>query len=69
MILGPAPGTESWCGSLGATMTIDEAHGGVVISSFWKPSPEELALLNANGYVTLNVHGSTHPIVSITTSP
>jgi hypothetical protein len=35
------------------------------IQSFWKPTPEELALLNANGYVTLFVISNQTPPVYI----
>lgn len=67
MLLGPAKGTEEWCGKLPATMSTDAF--GTVITSFWKPTPEELALLNANGFVALSIHSNSHPIVSIVALP
>lgn len=36
-------------------------NGAHAIASFWKPSPEELALLNAGKPVVLIVQGYTHP--------
>lgn len=37
------------------------------ITSIWKPSPEELAALNAGGGVALTVFGEYHPPISIWT--
>jgi hypothetical protein len=41
---------------------VDEQSGKENFS-FWKPTPEELAMLNANGCVALSVFGSGHPPV------
>lgn len=37
--------------------------------SVWKPSPEELAMLNRGGYVLLWIFGDVHPPVAVTTHP
>lgn len=34
-------------------------------SSFWLPTPEELARLNAGEPICLTIYGSTHPVVSV----
>lgn len=47
---------------------VSEVVGGYrAVSSYWKPTPEELAELNAGGYVRLTVIGLTHPVVAIGT--
>lgn len=38
---------------------------GATITSFWKPTPEELEALNANGVVMVTVLGTLHPPVEI----
>lgn len=38
-------------------------EGQPVVVSFWRPTAEELALLNAGGLVALCVHGHTMPPV------
>lgn len=35
--------------------------------SLWKPTPEELAQLNAGGFVVLSLMGTRHPPVSMGT--
>lgn len=37
-----------------------------VIATFWRPTPEELALLTSNGLIGLWVFGTAHPPVAIT---
>lgn len=49
--------------NLPATLTVDDSNGEVIISSFWKPSTEELALLNANSLIMLRVFGRDPPPV------
>jgi hypothetical protein len=44
-------------------MTLVTADGHPSMTSFWRPSPAELELLNANGHVMLTVYGSGHPPV------
>ena len=36
-------------------------NGELGYKSFWKPSPEELAILNADGYVAAEMLGGMHP--------
>jgi hypothetical protein len=52
------------CDSLRAQAGVMEP-GFPFIQSYWKPTPEELALLNANGYVTLFVFSNQMPPVYI----
>lgn len=66
MTLGPPKDVKPGeCQSLSATMTHDEV-GRRCMVSFWKPTPEELALLNSNGSIGLWVFGQAHPMVWIT---
>lgn len=62
-ILGAPKGEEDACDDLNIqrahTMYGDRPVKCVV--SFWKPTSEELALLNANGCIQLCVIGTTHP--------
>jgi hypothetical protein len=51
------------CGALPITRA--EWDGMPAVVSFWKPTSEELALLNAGGSVALWVIGETMPPVSI----
>lgn len=44
----------------------DSQHNGLpTVMSFWKPSPEELAHLNANGQLMLQIVGRTMPPVIV----
>jgi hypothetical protein len=52
------------CGALPITRT--ECEGLPAVVSFWKPTAEELAMLNAGGSVALWVIGQTMPPVSLT---
>lgn len=56
-----------------ATLPVQEgvsAEGYNVMVSYWQPSAEELAELNAKGFVTLWVFGKVHPVVAMgTTAP
>lgn len=49
---------------LPATRTQYE-DGTFAIVTYWKPSPEELALLNSNGLVKLHVLGYVSPPVAV----
>jgi hypothetical protein len=51
------------CGALPITRT--EHCGQPVIASYWRPTPEELVLLNAGAPVALWVIGQTMPPVSL----
>jgi hypothetical protein len=64
MILGAPPGMPN-CDNLPATMMVDENDGSVIIASFWQPTVEELAALNAGKPVTLFIFGKHHPPVAI----
>lgn len=69
-VLGAPAGwdqSEVPCGALPITRT--EADGIPAVISFWKPTQEELAALNAGGTVALWVLGNTMPPVSVTVEP
>jgi hypothetical protein len=42
-----------------------EEGGYSTISSFWLPTEEELARLNAGDPICLTIYGSSHPVVSV----
>lgn len=62
-LLGPPPGTPR--GECGALPVVIHESGTFrqTFSSFWKPSPEELAALAAGAQVRLIVYGGGHPPV------
>ncbi len=55
------------CDALPITRT--EVDGQPAVVSFWTPSKEELAQLNAGGLVALWVIGNTMPPVSVGVEP
>ena len=58
------------CETLHVIATLSMAPGRLVsMISHWKPSPEELAALNAGGIVELAVHGAQHPPVWVGVRP
>lgn len=62
ILLGPPPGTpRGECGAL-PVIAYPERR---VLSSFWKPSPEELIMLNNGAHVRLDVYGGGHPPVAL----
>ena len=63
MLLGKPPDSKN-VETMPATMWVGE-DGGVTVASFWRPEPEELAMLNAGGSVVLYVWGTMHPPVAI----
>lgn len=65
MLLGAPPGMDN-CDSLPATMTTEPE---IIIASFWRPTEEELALLNKGGSVVLHVWGTAHPPVALGVVP
>ncbi len=70
MLLGPPTGvSDDDCLTLPATMLIDgtQVPPHYTIQSYWKPTHEELAKLNANGTVILSVIGQQHPMVWVHT--
>lgn len=62
-LLAPPQGTKR--GECGALPVIIFAEPGQipVFASFWKPSPEDLAKLNAGEHIRLDVFGGAHPPV------
>lgn len=46
------------------TLEIHDRDGFMI--SCWKPSAEELKILNEGGYIFLHVQGRSHPVVSMT---
>lgn len=64
VLRGPASMPD--CLDLPAMYT-EHGDGTVSWTSFWRPTPEELELLNANGHVMLVVHGRGHPPVWVST--
>lgn len=61
MLLGAPPGMQN-CDTLPATMTTEPE---VIIASFWRPTEEELQVLNAGGSVVLHIFGTAHPPVAL----
>ena len=58
------------CSALPITRIIYECEGGQQgVMSFWKPTAEELAVLNAGGSVVLSVLGVTMPPVQLSVDP
>lgn len=55
------------CSALAITRT--DWDGVPAVLSFWKPTAEELATLNAGGSVVLSVAGHTMPPVALTVDP
>lgn len=53
---------------LPALFAVDASYGPY-IQSFWRPSPEELALLMNGGVVELTVIGRLHPPVGVAVVP
>jgi hypothetical protein len=61
VLLGPPPGTPR--GECGALPVIRYATGAM--SSFWKPTPEDLVMLNNGAHVRLDVFSAIHPPVAL----
>lgn len=55
------------CSALPVTRT--EWDGAPAVVSFWKPTAEELAMLNAGGAVQLWIVGHTMPPVALAVEP
>lgn len=53
------------CSALPVTLGPTDEGGWAGIMSYWKPTDEELAVLNAGGLVKLTVLGRQHPVVSL----
>lgn len=63
MLLGKPPGSKN-VETMPATVMVDD-EGQVTVASFWRPDPQELAILNSGGSVVLYVLGTAHPPVAI----
>ena len=51
------------CGDLPAMVEVGEdPNGGPVITSVWKPSEEDLKILNEGGCVCLSLYGCQPPV-------
>lgn len=50
-------------------VTDAEVNGVPVVMTFWRPTAEELALLNAGGLVSLSIVGRTMPPVALLVEP
>lgn len=61
-LLGPPPSMRR--GDCGALPIIAYPDRGVM-SSFWKPSPEDLIMLNNGAHVRLDVYGGSHPPIAM----
>jgi len=61
-LLGPPRGTR--CGECGALPIIIFPDRGVM-ASFWKPSPEDLIMLNNGAHIRLDVWSGAHPPVAM----
>lgn len=57
------PGQEAEVSNLPVIIAEDEI--GIGLFSFWKPSAEELALLNAGHSIQLGIYHKSHPVVSV----
>ncbi|RFP19180.1 hypothetical protein [Duganella sp. BJB475] len=69
-VLGAPAGwnqAEVPCSALPITRT--ECEGMPAVVSYWKPTAEELAMLNAGGSVALWVCGDSMPPVSLQVDP
>lgn len=63
MLLGKPPGSVN-VETMPATMWVGD-DGSVTVASFWRPTTEELSILNDGGSVVLYVSGTMHPPVAI----
>lgn len=67
LVMGPPTGTpQGKCGGL--PMKIGKSNtwpGAYTYTSYFKPSPEELAALNEGACVELCIHGLQHPPVAV----
>lgn len=61
-LLGPPKdAARGTCGAL-PVRQVPDPHWGTCHYSYWRPSPEELAILNAGGHVRLMVGGGHPPV-------
>lgn len=65
----PRTWNEKTQGSCGSLPIIDQAHSGTrFMVSFWRPTKEELELLQNGGVIQLHVEGYIHPVVAMAVS-
>lgn len=67
-VLKPPQGWENSDGALQCgvlPIQIVKDHGLPVMRSFWRPSPDDLAALNAGAHVCLGIIGEAHPPVMV----
>lgn len=61
---GPPPGISgNDCGTLPVKRWRDPSFGQV-LTSFWRPSAQELATLNAGGSIAINLYTNVQPMMS-----
>ncbi|MCK4121397.1 hypothetical protein HFK83_03305 [Ralstonia pseudosolanacearum] len=69
-VLGAPEGWDQSVLPVGAMpITRTEVNGVPAVASYWKPSADELAQLNAGGSVALWVLGPTMPPVAVEVEP
>lgn len=65
-VLGAPPGVPfDECHALPITRVVFEETGSPGVVSYWLPTPDELALLNAGAAMRLTVWGRTHPPLAL----
>jgi len=65
-VLLPPPGAKvDECRALPITRVVYQPHGLPGVVSYWRPSADELRLLNEGRAVYLSCCGHTHPPVAI----
>jgi hypothetical protein len=70
LVLGAPAGWDQQqlpCGALPVTQLMVDGQPAMV--SFWRPSAEELAQLQAGAFVSLWVYGAGHPPVAVGVTP
>lgn len=55
---------DGLCGALPIRAEIDD-RGMPLMSSFWRPSKEDLIMLNNGAHVCLRIVGNSHPPVAV----
>jgi hypothetical protein len=65
----PSDLTDTQCAAL--PIIYEETEEGIFAVSFWRPTPEELAQLNAGEHIALWVRaiGRQHPVVALSVVP
>ncbi len=57
------------CGTLHVRDQIDITSGINFMQSLWKPTRDELAVLNGGGMILLSIAGAVHPVMSMEIVP